>query len=374
MLEGERVPDCAACWKQEDNGGVSRRMIEIATFRDPGPKLLKLFRKPEAVIRNMKAEALENDFILRHGPSDVEVEVGNLCNLNCRMCSPTYSSKIENDPVHSKWYSDVKLNQQSVKATRFPTKIHWFKERAFLYGELFDQPEEIRKLTFKGGEPFASKDAIDVLDYLSKEGRPDKTEIHVVTNGTIAEPKLLGIVGKFKLLVVAVSLDGIGDLYEYIRYPAKWGAVAENMRAFDKQRNVTLMTSITFQAYNALRIVELFRFCDQFGYRINVSTLTYPLFLAATTLPPTARQAAANRLKEYAEADCKQENKANILALAGELEGAGDRLDVESLKQFMQFTNDLDQSRDQRFSDVNAELLGHIEGSGIPWTQETRFA
>ena len=182
------------------------------------------------------------------------------------------------------------------------------------------------------------------------------------------------MVGKFKDVVISVSLDGIDDLHEYIRYPAKWSTVSENIQIFSRLRNVWLTTSITFQAYNCLRIVELFRYCDSMGYRMNVNTLNYPSYLAVSAMPRAVRQIAASRLKEYVATDCKQENKNAIQALANGLDAAGDHLDIDCLEQFMVFTNDLDQSRGQRFQDVNPELLGYIEDAGFPWNQETRFA
>jgi hypothetical protein len=47
---------------------------------------------------------------------------------------------------------------------------------------------------------------------------------------------------------------------------------------------------------------------------------------------------------------------------------------MENLNQFILFTNDLDQGRNQRFREVHAELLSYIEQAGIPWHDETRFA
>ena len=72
--------------------------------------------------------------------------------------------------------------------------------------------------------------------------------------------------------------------------------------------------------------------------------------------------------------ECKEESRETISTLATELEAVGDEIDMENLNQFILFTNDLDQGRNQRFREVHAELLSYIEQAGIPWHDETRFA
>ena len=380
MIEGKQVTECTECWKQESHGGVSRRMAENAMVDRTNLKsrLLKLLNLSDP-LGKIRADALRNDFFVHSSPVDLELEVGNVCNLKCRMCSPAYSSKIESDPVHSKWFDNPDEQQEKGKRniyplSRLPEKKHWFKEKQFIYGELLKQPRSIRKIIFKGGEPFLSKEAVDILEYLSKQGDGRKIEVDVVTNGTVVEARLFKALARFDRAMIAVSLDGVGNLYEYIRYPAKWSAVEENLKRFSKLSNVVLMTSITFQAYNALQIVDLFRFCNRYGYEINQNALSYPAYLAAAIIPPKARKMAIERIRGYVESDCKQKNRASIGALATALEALGDQIDVENLKKFMLFTNDLDQSRVQKFRDVHAELLGYIEEAGIEWSSESRFA
>jgi hypothetical protein len=297
------------------------------------------------------------------------------------MCYPLYSSGIQHDPVHSKWYDtpNTDSRQENLKAnvfslSRLSEKKHWFKEKNLIYEELLNQPKSIRMVTFKGGEPFLSKEAVGILDYLSVEGDPCKTQVTIVTNGTIAGSNLLNIISRFDDVKIAVSLDGIGSHFEYIRYPAEWKTVERNLQKFSNLCNVLLATSITFQAYNALQIVELFRFCDRFGYHINVNALDSPSFLAASVIPPKARKVAVDRIREYVASECKEESRATISTLATDLEAVGDEINMENLNKFMLFTNDLDQSRNQRFREVHTELLSYIEQAGIPWRDETRFA
>ena len=392
LIEGKRVAACGMCWQQESNGAISKRMVENdkwqahLAFGD----VTRLYLYAKRILnlkpfidpfKTIKAEAARNDFFEQSSPVNLEFEVGNVCNLMCRMCSPDYSSRIESDPVHSKWHVTAnpsgshqnKSKSNEYPLSRLPEKTHWFKEREFIYGELLKQPKSIQYIIFKGGEPFVSKEALDVLAFLRTNGDSSNLTIAVVTNGTVADAPLLHTLARFKRVAIAVSLDGVGSQYEYIRYPAKWNAVEENLRGFSKLKNTSITVSITIQAYNVLNLVEIFRHCDRFGYRININILNYPAFLSISVIPPTARRVAAERIREYVKSDCRYRHRKNIGALATALESAGDEMNMKKFHEFMLFTNDLDQSRNQSFREIYPELFGYFEGDGFMWSNSGRF-
>jgi len=393
MIEGRRVKECAACWQQEELGGKSRRMDENMWWSESDTKwrVEKLWKRAlkylgkttsDSCLENIAAAAVSNEFIVNTDPTDLEIEVGNICNLQCRMCSPVYSSKIESDPVHSQWYADVSLaglrGARQLKAgityqSRLPENKHWFKEKALVYEELLKNPKSIQHVSFKGGEPLVSKEALGVVDYLASKGNVKNLRFSITTNATVYETAMFKQLSKLKHVNLAVSLDGIDKKYEYIRYPANWESIKRNLENISRHKNILLLTSITFQIYNALDIVELFRFCDKYDYRINFSILHYPSYLAASVMPPKARQVAAQRILDYVESDCKKNNQSNISTLASVLEDVDDGVDRENLQKFMLFTNDLDRSRKQSFREVHGELLGFIEDAGIHWQNDTRF-
>lgn len=387
MIVGERVEHCTMCWQQEDAGGVSRRMSENALWRRglmrrelarfAGWRFLESLFDP---FRRIKTDAIARDYSLLSYPIDLELEVGNTCNLKCRMCSPQFSSKIQHDDVHSKWHEkegQASAGGEAAKpsyypASRLPEKKHWFKEQALIYGELLRAPKAIRHISYKGGEPLVSQEALDIVSYLGKEGRSKSLRFSITTNGTVCNLEFLRDCSRFQVVELAVSLDSIEAQYEYIRFPAKWDVVVDNIRRFSAQRNVYLMASVTFQAYNALQIVGLFRFCDSLGLEISISTLWTPSHLAVSVLPPNARRVAAQRIRDYARKDCKKKNRSRIYALATGLDAIQDEWDTEGLRTFMLFTNDLDRSRGQDFAATNPELLRFIEEAGMQWSAESK--
>ena len=105
--------------------------------------------------------------------------------------------------------------------------------------------------------------------------------------------------------------------------------------------------------------------------------LTLVAGLMALLMGATSGLAAA-RLRHYALTDCLARSRAEVLGLATMIDaptGTGlDGCDLERLRTFMIFTNDLDQSRGQRFADTHAELVALFAEAGLPWSDETRHA
>src|SRR6185503_19474662 len=84
------VPDCEACYKNEASSGQSYRTTVAASMMD----------KP---IEQVRSETIANDYRVDVDPRFMKLELGNLCNLACRMCGSLLSSQIARDPVHNRW-------------------------------------------------------------------------------------------------------------------------------------------------------------------------------------------------------------------------------------------------------------------------------
>jgi MoaA/NifB/PqqE/SkfB family radical SAM enzyme len=94
LAEGEQISPCARCFHEEATVGMSRRTVQNAYW------LKAVYGRTE---QEFIADAKVNDWAIADRPQFLQLNMGNLCNLACRMCSSQYSSRIESDPVHSKW-------------------------------------------------------------------------------------------------------------------------------------------------------------------------------------------------------------------------------------------------------------------------------
>jgi MoaA/NifB/PqqE/SkfB family radical SAM enzyme len=361
MVSGDRVPGCVACYQEEESGGLSLRKTRNRDWQ------LGWLNEDKIDIDVLKARAISDDYRLPTTPSWLQLDVGNLCNLKCRMCCGYSSSRIDRDQVHSKWNGGAPADRE-----RLPGGKRWFEDKNFILSELFHNPEQVKQLEFLGGETLLIKEVGDILECLIDAGVADNIVLMATTNGTVINSPWLGLAERFKELSLNVSLDGFGKYYEYIRYPARWSTVTGNIEILKKRSRMRLTAIATLQAYNALNIVDLFRYLDSIALDFYAYPVSHPPYLSPTLLPPRARRLAIERLWSYAEGDCLAKNRELVLGLANGLEKADGReaFDENLMRAFMLFTNDLDITRGQNFRETHAELLELLTDAGFTWTNE----
>ena len=164
-------------------------------------------------------------------------------------------------------------------------KREWFEDNNFIFNDLFKNPNGLKKINFFGGEPVYSDKILEVMNYLEKAGAAENIDLYFVTNATKISDEFIRLGPSFKSTEFGVSLDGIGKEYEYIRYPASWDIVSNNIVALKKIRNAKVSVIPTFQIYNALNYTDILRYCDKLNIRISVNILIYPKYLSVLALP-----------------------------------------------------------------------------------------
>jgi len=97
FVEGREVKNCDGCFELERQGLESTR-THRQRWLNHG-----FCHETARTVEQIKAEFVESDFVAHRQPECLDLDVGNTCNLKCRMCNSTYSSGIAQDPVHSRW-------------------------------------------------------------------------------------------------------------------------------------------------------------------------------------------------------------------------------------------------------------------------------
>lgn len=316
---------------------------------------------------------------LKDSVSSLQFEVGNLCNLKCRMCNPGFSSQIERDVVHRKWdytYTHNNTDEGNANKKSSTNQKHWHEQPDFIVSNMIEKMANDKIVSVIGGEPLFSESLKTALKILVERGTSNDIHLHISTNGTTLSAEWLSILREFKLLSLAISIDGLGNKFNYIRYPAQFSRLERTIPEFISLGNARIMAAPTIQAYNTLDLVELYQSFTASGFNINnfMNILEVPHFLSPKILPPGARKIASDRLFEYADSDCPRESAPSMIELANSLVNMGDEYDFDLLQEFMEFTNDLDVSRGQNFAHTFPELFHYIEDTGFTWTSKTRFA
>lgn len=282
LQNGIRDEACSLCWEEEDGGRKSKRM-----------------RDNERYIHELTYKGLEK----YEGLAKLELNLGNNCNIKCRTCHPSISStwmKEDFDINHSKTITFKDY------AARMKKYHKCYDEESSFWVDLESNLKTIRQFDFYGGEPFLSKKMWEILQICVKENYAKNIELHYNTNGTIW-PKETDLWKNFKTINLSFSIDGIGERFEYMRFPAKWEVVKSNMlkarNYSDINGNINISWCITLSSLNIYYLPEtieeyLKNFRD-FGIYLNL--VHNPTHFNINTLPINVKEKIKSKLEKIPE-------------------------------------------------------------------------
>lgn len=365
VLNNERPPECEPCFALEDQGVESLRQRHTRGFIPEA----RVNLYPNAL------DALQDDYGMPFEIPTMELKLNNLCNLKCRMCHPGDSTSWNDWDQVEEFYK----KENNIIATLVDT--HNLKQKPFL-DKFQDNPEwwaslekllpYFRRVEFAGGEPLMDPQHYRILDMLAPYG--NNIEIKYATNLTT-----LGIKGgrtvhdywpKFKSVAVNVSIDGVGDSYEYVRGNAKWDELVANIREIQKFTNISrIVGACTVQVSNILvldKVIETF--LNDLGIVFHTHRVSYPKELCIQVLPRELKELAVSRLnaikpkiKDFAAVKKYPQLLEYTL---GQIEdninfiNAKDRSNLWN--DCIEFNRRLDVTRNQSFTDVTKEYKDYV--------------
>jgi molybdenum cofactor biosynthesis enzyme MoaA len=348
MLSGLDVKDCVQCYATEACGATSLRQLMNVSFAwrlDAEGDEELLFKRTEASLDRGESMPF---------PSALHLWLGNRCNLKCRMCSPMFSSRIAADEVHAAWFGG-----------QDGAAIYGWQDDVF--EEIFEHAKCVKLIQFSGGEPFIHRTFRDILRKLVKTGDAAHVELYITSNGMTHSPEFSSLLADFSSVQIGISVDGLGALQEYIRFPSKWDALRRNIFSFQKDK-VPISIRPTVQAYNAFGLLDLARWCDTNGIPFVLDNiLSAPGFLSLDMLPDAVILKALQDWEQYLQTECREDNRwhvAKVVSVLGHPRAEPDKLAVLQ-DQFIRFTNDLDESRGQSFAEVCPELYYQLTVAGF---------
>lgn len=234
FIDGKWPEGCTRCQIEEASGIKSKRILDYERWND-----------------NYKSYDLTEENILT-----ISIAFGNTCNLKCIICNPTASSKWQKE------YNDIyNIRIESIESVR---KV--------VINSITDIAPNLVHADIHGGEPFLSsvEQHSEFLDYYINNGNAKNISIHYTTNGTIWPTQQWFEKWKhFKEIDLQISIDGIKERYEYIRYPASWNTLESNVKRYidyeKTQHNFRLSVAHTVSAYNIYYLEEFVDWCAQIG-------------------------------------------------------------------------------------------------------------
>ncbi|NSW45212.1 MAG: radical SAM protein [Bacteroidales bacterium] len=227
----------------------------------------------------------------KQGPSLMEFEISNICNLECVMCNGENSSLIRKNREKGEPYPIV-YDEAFVEQIK----------------EFIPYLEEAR---FVGGEPFLSELYFKIWNEIIHIN--PKTKINVLTNGTILNDRILDLYKKHNFHI-SFSIDSVKkETYESIRVNANYDKVMHNFQTIyelSRKLNKELSVNICPIQANMWEIPDMIEYYSKLNVPIIIHTVVYPVNLSISNL-------TKEQLKKYLEflnerlKHSKQESKNN---------------------------------------------------------------
>jgi len=230
LLNGIKDTRCNYCWKAEK--------LKMRTLRQDS-------------INDERFDKI-NDGKIRQ----VNIQTGYVCNISCMMCSPGVSSNLnqlwkgKSLAQHHTWWNGPKLeyNKESEK---------YIKENI----------NDIQYIDAVGGEPLYNKKYIALLDCLLENNVHKNITLYITTNGTLLSDTICKKLLKFKKVVILTSIDGIGQVNDYIRWGSKFSVVEKNFIKSTKLFDHMIATCVS--ALNVHRYNEIKEFAEAHNSQID---------------------------------------------------------------------------------------------------------
>lgn len=226
---------------------------------------------------------------IEHGIGYWDLKINNTCNYACVMCDPTSSNK---------WMQQVEQNgeldwppyiKNSVKYKR----SSWYKD---FMPNIQEQLWDAKHIKFTGGEPFLIPQVQEIISWLYDNDISPGVELSIITNGSHEiESDLEEQLATFKHVHLMVSIDGIGNRFEYIRKNSCWNIVESNIEQFidiaKETKNMTVSANFLPMALNAACQEETKQWAINLGLNWNQDIeIQDPSYLGYASLHPDLRQ------------------------------------------------------------------------------------
>ena len=283
LLNGVQHKSCRSCWALEDQGLKSlRQHYHNQWFKDYG----------YADTFEFNSDGTLDDQNIIYW----DVRQTNLCNMNCVMCGPDYSSL---------WNRDIlKSHNKPVKKGGVIDAVQVSKDN--ILDIIKNNIDKTYKFYFAGGEPLISPMHWAILEELV-ERKLFNVELAYNTNLLKLDYKGKNIIDywkKFKVVYVGCSIDAVGKRAEIIRTGTNWEKIDKNFRILDKELFYSKALNVTTSNMSIGGLRETIEWAKSFEWfqeedKLLVNNLVYhPEWLSINVLPQDVKEKVWKEIEE----------------------------------------------------------------------------
>jgi sulfatase maturation enzyme AslB (radical SAM superfamily) len=257
MIQGKRPDICRGCFMVEDAGGPSVRTTVNKTY--PLEQVIDNTDKDTGSLNALDIKSLDFSW-------------GNKCNLKCKMCHPNASDQLIDE---FKTLNIIKDTSQYININ-----LEWgFEKLKLVFEKIIDNVEEI---LVTGGEPMVNNEFYQFCLFLIERDVAKNITLKFHTNLTITPSKFFNIWKHFKCIRPNISIDAVGPLYEYVRYPGKWDIVSSNIDeliSYAQDIDIYIDVHTVFSSFNAHGIPDLIEYFSRYGDNKFISAFPYTIWV-----------------------------------------------------------------------------------------------
>lgn len=381
MLKGQWHPACVRCQREERAGLRSRRIYEN-----------EIWSEHVDTAQLQEATALDGHLNPSASPTYyMDIRFGNKCNLSCRSCGPTDSSAWYRDHV-AVWGAGFEESSQKIELVKqggrylpSPNPYDWHESSTF-WQQMSDRSGEIRHLYLVGGEPLLIERHYEFLEECVRKGVSDNIILEYNSNITTLPDRVWDLWAQFKQVKIGASIDGVGALNDYIRYPSRWDKIEANLKRLSQApKNIKVWWAATVMIYNIYSLPDIMKWVIAQNFHsvndkrwqpiLTPHPLHRPFYLSAQALPLDVKERVAQKFQEELPAieqtilnsahtetrkQAMLKNAPKLLDQYKRFMYQEDR--TSELRLFWFYTKRLDEVRGQSFEQACPELAELLSG------------
>jgi organic radical activating enzyme len=335
FVDNKQSPICNRCWHEESN---NKRSLRLRLF-DPVSHTsdYNFINGPEYAATLI--QSVNNQSYLK-GPEVLTIKNGNICNAKCRVCHPHDSSK---------WTEDVEKLSLATGEKYYPIGVkekNWSDEQL---NEILELSRNLKRLELFGGEPMYNKQVHKLLKRIVDQGDAQHIILYINTNGSVDILDRIPFISEFAEIEIGVSIDGVGQHFNYIRHGLDYNTVKQNVinwrNYFEKAKIKHSIDSIsTVNILNVYYLPELKAAVKEILPLAPFwNLLVEPKYLFIKNMPDKIKSAVIAKLSN----DPEFEDLISVIQQPG---------DPEQWQRFLTFTAGLDEIRQESFDQTFPEF------------------
>ena len=222
------------CWIKNTSANllevdkVKSQFDTLQQVTDWIPECIYCENLEKAKVQSPRLRAFTQDIFADTDPGDavkVEIQIDEDCNAACLVCGPWHSTTWQQyvgKTINAKLPEDQKIQTFYAKNTTVEERINAVKQIVNF--------DKTKQLHFFGGEPFKTDTH---LRFLREIKYPENIKLVYVSNASIfPTDETIELWKKFKHINIALSIDGIGEHFNYLRWPLQWDQVTEVLKKY----------------------------------------------------------------------------------------------------------------------------------------------